>query len=110
MSEADSIQIKAILNQAFDVWAAKRDEEDAKRKQEEKLRVLGGSIPAWVACVLSILGIVMLAGGTNQRVNDTERRVGSLEVRDNQRQQDYATILARLGNIEGKLDTNGVRR
>lgn len=99
-SEADALQIKAIINQAFDVWDAKRNA-SAEIKSRSGWQ---GSIPAWAALLVSVLGFAMLTGGTNQKVNDNTRSVRELEVSDQRQDESVSQLRAELASIQAKLD------
>lgn len=97
MPDGNDVAVRAIAQTLFDTWKAEQE-------IDQKRRVFGGSIPAWVACGLSIVGIVMLAGGTNQKVNDNIRRIDTLEASDREQNREATTTAAKLSTIEGKLD------
>lgn len=97
MVDGNDIAVRAVAETLFDTWKARQE-------AEEKRSRFGSALPAWVTCALAILGVVMLAGGTNQRVIDNERRIERLEGSDGEQVTDARATSSRLASIEAKLD------
>jgi hypothetical protein len=91
-------QIRAIADSLFESWEA-RQEIDQKRRS-----LIYGSIPAWVACALSITAVLWQAAITTQRVNENTRRVEQLERSDQERSREDKATTQQLARIEAKMD------
>lgn len=91
-------QVRAIADSLFDSWQANQDAEN-KRKS-----LIYGSIPAWVACALSITAVLWQAAITTQRVNENTRRVEVLERSDQERSREDKATTQQLARIEAKMD------
>lgn len=66
--------------------------------------ILQGSLPAWIACVLSISCLIWQAAITTQKVNENNRRIMVLESGQQEQAKDNRDIGNRLASIEAKLD------
>lgn len=98
MPDGNDAQIRAVANTLFDSWQAHQEVEN-KRKS-----LIYGSIPAWVACALSILAVLWQAAITTQRVNENTRRIVSLEANDAERSREDKATTQQLARIEAKMD------
>lgn len=94
-------QSRVIAKQLFDVWKAEQETAAARNSQNSRFVA---SFPAWMACALSLSTLIYVAGGMGATVNNNTRRIDALEMNDREQDRNYAAIMAKLGNIEGKLD------
>lgn len=95
--DGNESQGRRIARQLFAAWS---EEQDVASKR----RVLVGSIPAWVACVLSIGLLVWNAAVISGNVADNTRRISQLETDQRQSEGDNRQIIERMARIEAKLD------
>jgi hypothetical protein len=100
MPDADAVQIRAIAQTLFDTWKANHE---AEQQADRKHKLLLAQLPAWIACALSIGGVVLLAGGTNERINNNERRIDNLEISDREQDRDVRGLSNQLAAIDAKL-------
>jgi hypothetical protein len=91
-------QVRAIADTLFDSWQANQEAENKRRS------LIYGSIPAWVACALSITAVLWQAAITTQRVNENTRRVEQLERSDQERSREDKATTQQLARIEAKMD------
>lgn len=97
-TSGNDAQIRTVADQLFDTWQANQAA-DGKRKA-----LVYGSIPAWIACVFSILAIFWQAAITSQRVNENTRRIEQLENNDQERSREDKATTQQLARIEAKMD------
>lgn len=95
--DGNEAQNRVIARQLFDVWTA---EQAAKAKTHW----LNGSIPAWIACALSLGMLVWNAAVISGDVADNTRRVTQLEVDQRRSEGDSRQVIERMARIEAKLD------
>lgn len=98
MPDGNETQIRAIANTLFNSWQAEQEASSRRRN------LIYGSIPAWVACVFSVLAIFWQAAITTQRVNENTRRIAALELSDQERSREDKATTQQLARIEAKMD------
>lgn len=91
-------QVRAIADSLFDAWQANQEVKNKHRS------LIYGSIPAWIACALSVLAVLWQAAITTQRVNENTRRIAQLEVSDQERSREDKATTQQLARIEAKMD------
>lgn len=97
-NESNATVVRAIADQLFETW-------QLKQQQYEKKRNLWlGSLPAWMALVLSALALLWNAAVISARVGDNTRRIDQLEVDRRQEIVDSKESAAALARIESKVD------
>lgn len=101
MDDGNAAAIRAVAQTLFDTWKA---EQEHAANQEQKRLVFGGSVPAWITAAMAILAVVLVAGGTNERVNGNSRRIDVLEASDREQNQQSSAIMGRLGSMDAKID------
>jgi len=94
VEDANQTQTRVIAEQIFTIW-----EEKQKRKS-----MLHGSLPAWVACALSLLAVIWQAAITSSNVEENRRRIEVVEAQLIQQATDNRGVIDRLARIEAKLD------
>ena len=97
-SNGNDTQVRAIADTLFDSWTMRQETEQKRRS------LIYGSIPAWVACALSITAVLWQAAITTQRVNETTRRVEQLERSEQERSREDKATNQQLARIEAKMD------
>lgn len=85
--DGNETQSRVIAKQLFSVWAA---EQDSRTR-----RWLNGSVPAWVACLLSVATLIWGAAVLASDVAENRRRIELVEA---------DKVGERLARIETKLD------
>jgi uncharacterized protein YlxW (UPF0749 family) len=97
-ANGNDAQVRAIADSLFDSWQANQDAENKRRT------LIYGSIPAWVACALSITAVLWQAAITTQQVAETTRRVEQLERSDQEQSREDKATTQQLARIEAKMD------
>lgn len=92
--DGNQAQVRVIGEQMFDIW-----EDKQKRKS-----MLHGSLPAWIACVLSLGAVLWQAAITSSDVNENRRRIEAIEAQQLTQANDNRAVIDRLARIEAKLD------
>lgn len=92
---------RKIAKQLFSIW---------QEEQEAKGRRLSGSLPAWIACVLSLGMLVWNGAVISSDVSESRRRIEALEIKQDQTAAASAQVIDRLARIEAKLDMMGGAR
>jgi hypothetical protein len=95
--DGNEAQNRKIANQLFDAWT---EGEESNRKR----RILVGSIPAWVACVLSIGLLVWNAAVISGNVADNTRRITQIEADQRDAGRANSNMIDRMARIEAKID------
>ena len=98
MPDGNASQTRAIAEQMFAAWS---------KDQESKERHIGGSLPAWIACALSLLAVVWNAAVISGDVADNRRRIEVVEAKQERGVADSHQVIDRLARIEAKLDIMG---
>jgi hypothetical protein len=93
----NAAQTRALAKTLFDTWKAEQD-------LAQKPSRVGGSIPAWIACGLSIATLIWGAAVISSDVSENRRRIESLEVGQLQQARDDQASRDRLARIEAKID------
>lgn len=96
-SNGNAVQTRALAQTLFDTWKADQD-------LSSKRRILGGSIPAWVACALSIGTLIWGAAVISSDVSENRRRIEAVESQQMQQARDDQASRDRLARIEAKID------
>ena len=96
--QANIAQTKLVGEQLFAIWEA---------RQGEKTTRWQGSVPAWVACILSITAVVWQAAVTTGNVSENRRRIEATEIKLEAQASDSRGVIDRLARIEAKLDLIG---
>lgn len=96
--DGNESQNRIIARQMFAAWS---EEQEARRTK------LSGSLPAWIACVLSLLGLAWSAAVISSDVSENRRRIEALEIKQDKTATDSTQVLDRLARIEAKLDIMG---
>jgi hypothetical protein len=91
-------QVRAVAEQLFSTWAAKQELENKRRN------LIYGSLPAWIACILSVIAVLWQAAITTQRVNENTRRVEQLEILQREQDRSDKATIQQLARIEAKVD------
>jgi hypothetical protein len=89
--DGNAAQVRAIIEQTMAAVEAGR----GKR---------WGSVPAWAALILSIVGIVFGAGSLRSDVANANDRIAKLERRADGQDRGAGQVNDRLARIETKLD------
>lgn len=89
--DGNAAQVRAIIEQTISALEAGR----GKR---------WGSVPAWAALILSIVGIVFAAGSLRSDVANANDRIAKLERRADGQDRGMGQANDRLARIETKLD------
>ena len=97
--DGNESQARKMARQLFAIWT---EEQESKAKKPSY-----GALPAWTACVLSVGALIWNAAIITGDVNDTRRRVETLEVKQDQTVADRGQVIDRLARIEAKLDLMG---
>jgi len=92
--DGNQSQVRAIGDQLFDAW-----EEKQNRKS-----MLHGSLPAWIACILSLGAVLWQAAITSSDVSENRRRIEAIEAQQLTQSNDDRSVIDRLARIEAKLD------
>lgn len=92
--DGNQTQTRVVGEQLFDIW-----EEKQKRKS-----MLQGSLPAWIACALSLMAVIWQAAITSGDVSENRRRIETLEAQQLLQANDSRAVIDRLARIEAKLD------
>lgn len=96
--DGNDTQVRAIADSLFTAWQANQDAENKRRN------LIYGSIPAWVACALSVTAVLWQAAITTQRVNENTRRIAQLELNDQEQSREDKATTQQLARIEAKMD------
>jgi hypothetical protein len=97
MIDGNAAQTRALAETLFDTWKAQQ--EGAVRRHW-----LGGSIPSWGACALSIGTLIWGAAVLSSDVSENRRRVELVETTQAQQTRDDQSVRDRLARIEAKID------
>lgn len=95
-TDGNEVQAQIIAKRLFNVW---KEEEAATTK-----RSIGGSLPAWVACALSVATIIWGAAVISSDVSENRRRIETIEAEQLQQARDDQASRDRLARIEAKID------
>lgn len=98
MPDGNESQIRTVADSLFDAWQSRAAAE------QKRQRLIYGSIPAWVACALSVTAVLWQAAVTTQRVNDNDRRIIQLEVDLREYGRENKAMTQQLARIEAKMD------
>lgn len=88
-------QVRIIAEQMLEVWDT---------RQESKRSRFTASVPAWIACALSLSTLIYVAGGMGATVNSNTNRIDKLEAVQVQQTRDDIDRSDRLARIEAKVD------
>jgi hypothetical protein len=94
--DGNKAQNRKIAEQLFSVWA-----ESEKRISPPRLM---GSLPAWIACVLSICLLIWNAAVISGSVAQNTRRIDQIEANERQSDGDNRQMIDRMARIEAKVD------
>jgi hypothetical protein len=95
MLDGNETQARTVAKQLFSVWA---------KEQEGRTIRKYGSLPAWVACALSLSAVIWNAAVISGDVAENARRIDRLEVDQRQQARDNSQVIERMARIEAKLD------
>lgn len=95
--DGNESQGRKIARQLFSVWS---EEQESAQKRSARI----GSVPAWVACVLSIGLLIWNAAVISGNVSDNTRRITALEANQSQSDRDGRQMIDRMARIEAKID------
>lgn len=95
VTDPNEASARKIARQLFSIWS---EEQEAKRSR------LSGSLPAWIACVLSLAAVIWNAAVISGDVSENSRRIDKIEVEQQRQATDNRQIIERMARIEAKLD------
>lgn len=93
--DGNQSQVRVIVNQLLD--------EQEVRQASSRGR-FAASVPAWIACALSLATMIYIAGGLGSTVNSNTRRIEKIEAVQAQQTRDDIGRSDRLARIEAKVD------
>jgi hypothetical protein len=88
-------QSRLIGEQLFDVWVSRQDRKSPRWH---------GSLPAWIACVLSIGLLIWNAAVISGNVADNTRRISQIESDQRDATHANSNMIDRMARIEAKID------
>ncbi len=98
-NDADPVMARVIARQLFQTW-----KEEQALDAKETRRWLGGSAPAWIAMVVTILTAAFVGGVVRAEISDATDTIEKHEQRLDANDTKIADIKERLVRIETKID------
>lgn len=95
MEDGNRSQNRIIAEQMFDVWEARQSSSRSR---------FTASVPAWIACALSLATLIWGAGTLSGQVNRNTNDIRDLKAVQAQQSSENAARSDRLARIEAKVD------
>lgn len=93
--DGNESQNRKIADQLFTTWT---------EEQTRTAKRWAGSLPAWVACILSIGLLIWNAAVISVNVAQNTRRIDQIEANERQNDGDNRQLIDRMARIEAKVD------